>query len=35
VIFANNIKIEPASMSNAYDTTGINVMYGQAIDGNG
>ena len=35
VIFANDIKIEPASMSNAYGTTGINVKYGQTIDGNG
>ncbi|MBR5586048.1 MAG: hypothetical protein IKW36_07385 [Alistipes sp.] len=35
VKFANDIKIEPASMSNAYGTTGINVKYGQTIDGNG
>ena len=35
VIFMNNIKIEPASMSNAYGATGINVKYGQTIDGNG
>ena len=35
VIFANDIKIEPAKMSNAYGTTGINVNNGQAIDGNG
>ena len=35
VIFANNIKIEPASMSNAYGTTGINVKHGQTINGNG
>ena len=35
VIFANDIKIDPASMSNAYGATGINVKYGQAIDGNG
>ena len=35
VIFVNDIKIEPASMSNAYGTTGINVKYGQTIDGNG
>ena len=35
VIFANDIKIEPASMSNAYGATGINVKNGQTIDGNG
>ena len=35
VLFANDIKIEPAKMSNAYGTTGINVNNGQAIDGNG
>ena len=35
VIFVDNIKIEPASMSNAYGATGINVKYGQTIDGNG
>ena len=35
VVFANDIKIEPAKMSNAYGTTGINVKYGQTIDGNG
>ena len=35
VVFANDIKIEPASMSNAYGATGINVKYGQTIDGNG
>ena len=35
VIFTNNIKIDPASMSNAYGTTGINVKYGQTIDGAG
>ena len=35
VIFMNDIKIEPASMSNAYGATGINVKYGQTIDGNG
>ena len=35
VIFMNDIKIEPASMSNAYGTTGINVKNGQTIDGNG
>ena len=35
VFFMNDIKIEPASMSNAYGTTGINVKNGQTIDGNG
>ena len=35
VFFLNDIKIEPASMSNAYGTTGINVKNGQTIDGNG
>ena len=29
-----NIKIDPAGMSNAYGTTGINVTKGQTIDGN-
>ena len=35
VLFMNDIKIEPASMSNAYGATGINVKNGQTIDGNG
>ena len=35
VFFMNDIKIEPASMSNAYGKTGINVKNGQTIDGNG
>lgn len=35
VFFLNDIKIEPANMSNAYGTTGINVKKGQTIDGNG
>ena len=35
VIFTDNIKIDPANMSNAYGTTGINVKNGQTIDGNG
>ena len=35
VLFNNDIKIDPANMSNAYGTTGINVKYGQTIDGNG
>ena len=35
VYFLNDIKIDPASMSNAYGTTGINVKNGQTIDGGG
>ena len=35
VKFSNDIKIEPASMSNAYGTTGININNGQTIDGSG
>ncbi|MBO7283495.1 MAG: hypothetical protein J6U71_00330 [Bacteroidales bacterium] len=35
VLFLNDINIDPASMSNAYGATGINVKYGQTIDGNG
>jgi len=35
VILANDIKIDPANMSNAYGTTGLNVLNGQSIDGNG
>ena len=35
VFFMNDIKIDPASMSNAYGKTGINVKNGQTIDGNG
>ncbi|MBR2377325.1 MAG: SipW-dependent-type signal peptide-containing protein [Clostridia bacterium] len=35
VILASNIKINPANMSNAYGTTGINVKNGQTIDGAG
>ena len=35
VIFMNDIKINPAAMSNAYGKTGINVKNGQTIDGNG
>ena len=31
----SDIKIDPANMSNAYGTTGINVKYGQSIDGGG
>lgn len=35
VVFMNDIKIDPANMSNAYGKTGINVKNGQTIDGNG
>ncbi len=35
VILTENVKIEPANMSNAYGKTGINVKNGQTIDGNG
>ena len=35
VYFLNDIKIEPATMSNAYGATGINVKNGQTIDGGG
>ena len=35
VKFKNDIKIDPAAMSNAYGKTGINVNNGQTIDGNG
>ena len=35
VYLLKDIKIDPASMSNAYGTTGINVKNGQTIDGNG
>lgn len=35
VILTENIKIDPASMSNAYGTTGINVKNGQTINGGG
>jgi hypothetical protein len=35
VLFANDIEINPANMSNAYGKTGINVKNGQTIDGNG
>ena len=35
VKFANDIKINPANMSNAYGKTGINVKHGQTIDGAG
>ena len=35
VIFMNDIKIDPAAMSNAYGKTGISVKNGQTIDGNG
>lgn len=35
VVLNNDIKIDPANMSNAYGKTGINVKNGQTIDGNG
>jgi len=35
VILTDDVKINPAGMSNAYGTTGINVKNGQTIDGNG
>ena len=35
VVMLDNVKIDPAGMSNAYGTTGINVKNGQTIDGNG
>ena len=35
VVLTNDVKINPAGMSNAYGTTGINVKNGQTIDGNG
>ncbi len=35
VVLTDDVKIDPAGMSNAYGTTGINVKNGQTIDGNG
>ncbi len=35
VVLAEDVKIDPAGMSNAYGTTGINVKNGQTIDGDG
>ena len=35
VYLFNDIKIDPANMSNAYGKTGINVKYGQTINGGG
>ena len=35
VVLADDVKINPANMSNAYGTTGINVKNGQTIDGAG
>ena len=35
VFLTEDVKINPAGMSNAYGTTGINVKNGQTIDGNG
>ena len=34
-VFTDDVKIDPAGMSNAYGTTGINVKNGQTIDGGG
>ncbi len=33
VVLTENVKIDPANMSNAYGTTGINIKNGQTIDG--
>ena len=35
VLLTDTIKIDPASMSNAYGATGINIKNGQTLDGNG
>ena len=35
VVLTDDVKINPAGMSNAYGTTGINVKNGQTIDGGG
>ncbi len=35
IALMEDIKIEPANMSNAYGTTGINIKNGQTLDGNG
>jgi len=35
VVLTGDVKINPAGMSNAYGTTGINIKNGQTIDGNG
>lgn len=35
VVFGSDIKIDPATLSNAYGATGINVKKGQSIDGAG
>lgn len=35
VVLTDDVKIDPAGMSNAYGKTGINVKDGQTIDGNG
>ncbi len=35
VILMDDVKIDPANMSNAYGTTGINIKNGQTIDGQG
>ena len=35
VVLMNDIIIDPANMSNAYGTTGLNIKNGQSLDGNG
>ena len=35
IVFKNDIKIDPANMSNAYGTTGINIKNLQTLNGNG
>ncbi|MBQ3505941.1 MAG: hypothetical protein IJA89_04120 [Clostridia bacterium] len=35
IVFENNIKIDPANMSNAYGTTGINIKNNETLNGNG
>ncbi|MBR3786553.1 MAG: hypothetical protein IKJ77_09120 [Firmicutes bacterium] len=35
VVLTDDVKIDPAGMSNAYGTTGINVKNGQTVDGGG
>jgi hypothetical protein len=35
VLFSKNITIDPANLSNAYGTTGITILNGQTINGNG
>ncbi len=35
IVLTDDVKIDPAGMSNAYGTTGINIKNGQTLDGNG